>query len=230
MPGACSWEPKTRPVMHDLDPEAFPRLYRIAHFEMKMYKSNNSASGFAGSRKARFSAAVVSSDLSKQHKSDNDDQDGADDTDTPVFVAVTVAAEAATEAAEQKNNENDNDDDPHRHGLISGCIKVRSLMVISRYGRSIRSFLARGAGYLDANSEPMRQRFDDGGASQAGTSAGPMSALEKMRNRLMPNCALTTVQNGSRVGYAPMTALGMSAFQRIAAELMRYGKLSPRAL
>jgi hypothetical protein len=54
MRGACSWEPKTRPVMHDLDPDAFPRLYKTAHFEVTMYKSNNSASGFGLNKKGAF--------------------------------------------------------------------------------------------------------------------------------------------------------------------------------
>ena len=39
------------------------------------------------------------SDPPKHHKNDNDDQDGAEDTDATVTEAITVAAEAATEAA-----------------------------------------------------------------------------------------------------------------------------------
>jgi hypothetical protein len=78
-------------------------------------------------RTARFGAAIVGSDLPKQHKSDSDDQDGPDNADTPVAVAVTVAAKTPTKAAEQKNNEDDNEDDPYRHALISGCMTVRVL-------------------------------------------------------------------------------------------------------
>ena len=84
--------------------------------------NNNSASDFAGIKRARFRLSVVSSDLPEQHKSDDDDQDGADNTDTAVAVAETVAAKTAAQAAEQKHNEDDNDDDPYRHGLISVSI------------------------------------------------------------------------------------------------------------
>jgi hypothetical protein len=51
----------------------------------------------------------------KQHENDNDDQDGADDTDAAVAEAVTVPAELAAEAAEQEDDEDDNEDDSERH-------------------------------------------------------------------------------------------------------------------
>jgi len=86
--------------------------------------NNNSASDFAGIKRARFRLSVVSSNLPEQHKGDDDDQDGADDTDTAVAVAETVAAKTAAQAAEQKHNEDDNDDDPYRHGPVSGCMTV----------------------------------------------------------------------------------------------------------
>jgi hypothetical protein len=64
--------------------------------------------------------SVISSNLPEQHKSDDDDQDGADDTDTAVGRSLNLAPKTAAQAAEQKNNEDDNDDDPNRHGPISG--------------------------------------------------------------------------------------------------------------
>ena len=40
--GARSWEPKTRPVMHDFDPDAILKLYKFARSETMVDKSNNS--------------------------------------------------------------------------------------------------------------------------------------------------------------------------------------------
>jgi hypothetical protein len=57
----------------------------------------------------------VRSDPPEQNKNDNDDQDGAKDTDATVTEAVTVAAESATEATEQENDEDDNEDSSERH-------------------------------------------------------------------------------------------------------------------
>src|ERR1700734_1616738 len=90
----------------------------------------------------RFGAAVLTSNLSKQPQSDNDDQDGADDTNAAMPVAVTVAAKAASQTAEQENNEDGNEDESYRHGLLSGGMTVRSLMAVARRGRSIRPFPA----------------------------------------------------------------------------------------
>ena len=39
---AFSWEPKTRPVMHDFDPDAILKLYKFARSETMVDKSNNS--------------------------------------------------------------------------------------------------------------------------------------------------------------------------------------------
>jgi hypothetical protein len=55
-------------------------------------------------------AGDTKSEPPKQHENDNDDQDGADETDTPVTEAVTVAAELAAEAAEQDDDKDDNED------------------------------------------------------------------------------------------------------------------------
>ena len=57
----------------------------------------------------------VRSDPPEQNKNDNDDQDGAEDTDATVTEAITVAAESATEATEQENDEDDNEDGSERH-------------------------------------------------------------------------------------------------------------------
>jgi len=45
-----------------------------------------------------------------EHENENDDQDGADDTDAAMPIAVAIAAEAATESTEQQNDQEDNKD------------------------------------------------------------------------------------------------------------------------
>jgi hypothetical protein len=47
-------------------------------------------------------------DPPKQHENDNDDQDGAEDSNA----TMTVAADAATEATEQEYEENDDETSP----------------------------------------------------------------------------------------------------------------------
>jgi hypothetical protein len=60
---------------------------------------------------------VVRLQSPKDHKNDNDDQDGAKDTDATVTEAITVPAETAAEATEQENNEDDDEDSSKRHIL-----------------------------------------------------------------------------------------------------------------
>jgi hypothetical protein len=43
---ACSWEANA-PGICNFDPGTFLKLYKRAHSEMTVYKSNNSTSGFA---------------------------------------------------------------------------------------------------------------------------------------------------------------------------------------
>jgi len=47
----------------------------------------------------------------KQHKNDNNNQDGADNADTAVSIAVSITAEPPAEAAEQENDKNDDENE-----------------------------------------------------------------------------------------------------------------------
>jgi hypothetical protein len=49
----------------------------------------------------------------QQHKNDNDNQDGADDSDAAMSVAITIAAEAAAESTKQKDDQDDDKDESY---------------------------------------------------------------------------------------------------------------------
>jgi hypothetical protein len=59
---------------------------------------------------------VVRLQSPKDHNNNND-QDGAKDTDATVTEAITVPAEAATEATKQENSEDDDEESSKRHIL-----------------------------------------------------------------------------------------------------------------
>jgi hypothetical protein len=54
-------------------------------------------------------------DTPEQHKNEENNQDSAYNTDTPMAEAVSVASEAATEATEQQDHEKNNEDGGKRH-------------------------------------------------------------------------------------------------------------------
>jgi hypothetical protein len=68
----------------------------------------------------------------QQHENDNDDQDGADDTDAAVTEAVTVPAELAAEAAEQEDDEDDNEDGSERHDFSPKFLNSKGVADHSR--------------------------------------------------------------------------------------------------
>jgi hypothetical protein len=68
----------------------------------------------------------------KQHENDNDDQDGADDTDAAVAEAVTVPAELAAETAEQEDDEDDNEDGSERHDFSPEFLNSKGVADHSR--------------------------------------------------------------------------------------------------
>jgi hypothetical protein len=48
-----SWGAKKASSSNDFDPGAFPKLNKVAHFEMTVDKSNNSTSGFPVAKRGR---------------------------------------------------------------------------------------------------------------------------------------------------------------------------------
>jgi hypothetical protein len=64
---------------------------------------------------------AVRSEPPKQHKSHNDDQDGAEDADTTVAVAVAIATKAPTEASHQEDDKENDENESYGHGPISFC-------------------------------------------------------------------------------------------------------------
>jgi len=69
------------------------------------------------------------SESPKQHKNDNDDQDGAYDADAEVTETVDVPTEAATEATKQEDNE---DDDPNDMALLPFAVANLNLDFFAR--------------------------------------------------------------------------------------------------